>query len=93
VNVLVIHLLSNCMNNTKKIEYASVKVTSTYPCVEDGQIYFTQESNTFVLEDFEVPDFVNNEEELDHYLNELLNESGSDIASVGNVFILDSSEV
>ena len=81
------------MTNPKKIEYASVQVTSTYPCVSDGRIYFVQESNRFTLENFEVPDHVTTEDELDLYLNELLNESGCDIACVGNVYVSDFSEV
>jgi len=81
------------MTNTKKIEYASVQVTSTFPYISDGQIYFTEKSNRFVLENFQVLDHVNTEDDLDLYLNELLNDSGCDIASICDVYVADFSEV
>lgn len=81
------------MTNPKKIEYASFDVTSTYPYISDGQIYFTEESNRFTLKNFQVPDHVNTDDDLYLYLNEILHDSGCDIASICDVYVADFSEV
>ena len=92
IHPLVLYFLL-IMTNPKKIEYASFDVTSTYPYVSDGQIYFTEESNRFTLKNFQVPDHVNTEDDLRLYLNELLYDSSCDIASICDVYVADFSEV
>jgi len=81
------------MTYSKKIEYASVAITTTYPTVIDGRVYFTTKTENSVLTDFEVPEYVNTQDELDLYLNDLLNESGCDIACISNICVHEWNEV
>ena len=81
------------MTNTKTIEYASIDVTSTYATVVDGHVRFCEKTESCVLKNFDVPSSIATEDDLDLYLNELLNDSGCDIACLGNVYVADSSEV
>ena len=81
------------MTNSKKIKYASVDVMTPYATVINGQVVFTSKMESSILTDFEVPDHVNAQDELDLYLNDLLNESGCDIACISSIYVHEWNEV
>jgi hypothetical protein len=81
------------MTNSKKIEYASVDITTPCLTIIDGQVVFTSKTESSILTDFEVPDHVNTQDELDLYLNDLLNESGYDIACISSIYVHEWNEV
>jgi hypothetical protein len=81
------------MTNSKKIKYASVDVMTPYATVINGQVVFTSKTESSILTDFEVPDHVNAQDELDLYLNDLLNESGCDIACISSIYVHEWNEV
>jgi hypothetical protein len=81
------------MTNPKKIEYASVDIMTPYATVINGQVVFTSKTESSVLTDFEVPEYVSTQDELDLYLNDLLNESGCDIACISSIYVHEWSEV
>jgi hypothetical protein len=81
------------MTDSKKIEYASVDIMTPYATVINGQVVFTSKTESSILTDFEVPDHVNTQDELDLYLNDLLNESGCDIACISSIYVHESNEV
>ena len=77
----------------KTIEYASVDIVTPYVTVINGQVVFTTQTQTSVITDFQVPNQVNSQDDLDLYLNELLNESGCDIACISNIYVHEWNEV
>jgi hypothetical protein len=81
------------MTDSKKIEYASVDIMTPYATVINGQVVFTSKTESSILTDFEVPDHVNTQDELDLYLNDLLNESGCDIACISSIYVHEWNEV
>ena len=81
------------MTYSRTIEYASIDMMTSYATVINGRVVFTFQTETFVLTNFEVPNQVTNRDELDLYLNELLNESGCDIACISSVYVHDWNEV
>jgi hypothetical protein len=81
------------MTNSKKIEYASVDIMTPYATVINGQVVFTSKTESSVLTDLEVPGYVNTQDELDLYLNDLLNESGCDIACISSIYVHEWNEV
>lgn len=81
------------MTNSKKIEYVSVDIMTPYATVINGQVVFTSKTESSVLTDFEVPGYVNTQDELDLYLNDLLNESGCDIACISSIYVPEWNEV
>ena len=81
------------MTKTKKIEYASIDLVTTYAVVIDGQVEFRQKIEYFTIENFDVPEVVDNEKKLDQYLSERLYKSDCDIASVRSVYVHDWEEV
>ena len=64
-----------------------------YATVINGQVVFTSKTESSILTDFEVPDHVNTQDELDLYLNDLLNESGCDIACISSIYVHEWNEV
>ena len=81
------------MTNSRKIEYASVDIETTYPTVTDGKLRFKQLTQTYVLKDFFIPDSIHTEKELDRHLNDLLYKSDCDIASVCDVYVKEWHEI
>lgn len=75
------------MTTAKTIKRASLKVSSTYPCVLEGKICFMDKSSLFILEDFKVPESIDNDDELNLYFNEILNDSGCDITTIGDIYV------
>ena len=49
------------MTKTKKIDYASIDVVITYPCVVDGCIVFRDTVEDYALENFEIPEEIETE--------------------------------
>jgi len=64
-----------------------------YATVINGQVVFTSKTESSILTDFEVLDHVNTQDELDLYLNDLLNESGCDIACISGIYVHEWNEV
>ena len=81
------------MTYTKTIEYVSIDVTSTYATVVDGRVRFCEKTESCVLENFDVPSSIATEDDLDLYLNELLNDSGCDITCIQIRCVKKFSEV
>ena len=77
------------MTKTKKIEYASIDVVITYPCVVDGCIIFRDTVEDYTLENFEVPEEIETENQLQSYFDDLFYDSGADIVSIKSVFVYD----
>jgi hypothetical protein len=81
------------MNNSKKIEYASVDITIPYPSVIDGKVKFRETTENHVLTNFFVPFSIETEEQLTRYLGQLLYESDCDIASIRDLYVHGWNEV
>jgi len=81
------------MTHPKTIEYASVDIVTPYATVINGQVVFTSKTESSVLTNFEVPNHVSTQDELDLYLNDLLNESGCDIACISSIYVHEWNEV
>lgn len=81
------------MTYPKLIEYASVDIATPYATVINGQVVFTSKTESSVLTNFEVPNHVSTQDELDLYLNDLLNESGCDIACISSIYVHEWNEV
>ncbi len=62
---------------------------TTHPRVVEGKIYFTQKFNSVPLENFEIPISIDTVEDFEEYLNDLLNGSGCDIASIYDISVPD----
>jgi hypothetical protein len=75
------------MINSKKIEYASIDIKTTYPTIVGGQVKFRQSLKNYILNDFLVPDSIDSDKGLKQYLDDLLYKSDSDVASVDNVYV------
>jgi len=86
-------LLFSIMTHPRKIEYASIEIMTPYATVINGRVVFTSHTESSVLTNFEVPNYVTNQDELDLYLNNLLNESGCDIACIFNIYVHEWNEV
>lgn len=81
------------MTNPKTIEYASIDIVTPYATVINGQVVFTSKTESSVLTNFKVPNHVSTQDELDLYLNDLLNESGCDIACISSIYVHEWNEV
>ena len=77
------------MTKTKKIEYASIDIVITYPCIVDGCITFRDMVEDYTLEDFYVPEEIESESQLQSYFHDLFYDSGADIVSIKSVFVYD----
>ena len=77
------------MTKTKKIDYASIDVVITYPCVVDGCIVFRDTVEDYALENFEIPEEIETENQLQSYFDDLFYDSGADIVSIKSVFVYD----
>jgi hypothetical protein len=75
------------MTNFKKIEYASVDITTPCLIVIDGMIRFDVTTEDHVLENFFVPETIETEKQLDHYLSQLLYNSDCDTSYVRGVYV------
>jgi len=81
------------MTNSKKIEYASVDITTPCLTVNNGQVEFHEDTETHVLENFFVPVTIETEKQLDHYLSQLLYNSDCDTSYVRGVYVHQWNEV
>ena len=81
------------MNNSKKIAYASVDITTPSLTVIDGKIVFDVTTENFVLVNFYVPETIESEKQLDNYLSQLLYNSDCDTSYVRGVYVHEWNEV
>ena len=81
------------MTNSKKIEYASVDLTTTHAAVVDGQVKFRENTANHILKNFFVPDTIETEKQLSDHLSQLLYKSDCDIASVRSVYVQEWNAV
>ena len=81
------------MNNSKKIAYASVDITTPSLTVIDGKIVFDVTTENFVLVNFYVPETIESEKQLDIYLSQLLYNSDCDTSYVRGVYVHEWNEV
>jgi len=81
------------MTNPKKIKYAAVDITKPVLTVVDGEVVFDVHTEEHVLENFFVPETIETEKQLDHYLSQLLYDSDCDTASIRDVYVHEWNEV
>jgi len=81
------------MTNPKKIEYASVDITKPVLTIVDGEVVFDVHTEEHVLVNFFVPETIETEKQLNHYLSQLLYDSECDTASIRDVYVHEWNEV
>ena len=81
------------MTHPRTIEYVSVETRTPCVSVINGQVVFTYQTGTLDLTTVEVTDQVTTQDESDLYLNDLLHESGCDIACISSVYVHEWNEV
>jgi len=81
------------MTNTMKIEYASIEIVTVFAVVINGQVEFREKNDSYQLNEFEVPENVDTETKLGHYLEECIEKSSCNIGSISYLYVSDFPEV
>jgi hypothetical protein len=71
---------------TKKIS-ATIEVSFPHPIVENGRVLFAEKSNTYQLNNIEIPSDLETSADVKDYFSGLLRESDCDIALIEHVSI------
>ena len=64
-----------------------ISISSPYPSVVNGEIVFRETEEYYRLNNFEIPSGLETDEDIKEYLNDLLDQSCCDIASIDSVAI------
>ena len=71
------------MNNTKIISCAQISLSTPSPTIQNGEVVFIEATESYCLENFEVPSHVVTENDIKAYLNSILEDAY--LASVDSV--------
>ena len=64
-----------------------ISISSPYPSVVNGEIVFRETEEYYRLNNFEIPSGLETDEDIKEYLNDLLDQSDCDIASIDSVAV------
>jgi hypothetical protein len=73
------------MINAKILAEATISISFPCPVVENGELHFCEVVESYQLNNFKVPGHLGTSEDIKEYLNDLLDQSSCDIASIESV--------
>ena len=75
------------MTTSNILREAIVSISFPYPAVVNSEVIFCETTETYQLNNFEIPSDLESDEDIKGYLNDLLDQSCCDIASIDSVAI------
>ena len=75
------------MTTSNMLREAIVSISFPYPAVVNGEVIFRETTESYQLNNFEIPSDLETDEDIKEYLNDLLDQSCCDIASIEHVTI------
>ena len=73
------------MTNTKIISCAQISLSTPYPAIQNGEVVFIEATESYCLNNFEVPSHLETDKDIKDYLNNILDDSY--LASVDSVIL------
>ena len=75
------------MTTSNILREAIVSISFPYPAVVNGEVVFCETTESYQLNNFEIPSDLETDEDIKEYLNDLLDQLCCDFASIDSVAI------